>query len=64
MKEDTYTYVDYQEIVRQARIERSIALGDAIAAGVRGISHAFTRLWDAIAHHGKAGAHHGAPIAP
>ncbi len=49
MREDRYTYFDYQEIVRKAEMERSMALGEALADGVLWIGRTLRTLFAALA---------------
>ena len=47
--------VDFEKIVREARMERSMAIAGALASGIAAISHGFDRLIALI-----AGGLHGA----
>jgi hypothetical protein len=42
--------VDFEEIIREARMERSMAIAGALASGIAAISRGFDRLIALIGH--------------
>ena len=50
MNDQRLDYVDYESLIRQARMERSIALGNALANGVGHLTSGVSRAFAIIAH--------------
>ena len=50
MNDQRLDYVDYESLIRRARMERSIALGNAIANGVGRLTSGIARAFAIIAH--------------
>ena len=47
---DQHDYFDYERLVREARLQRSIAIGRAIANGVASLSRLISRANAALWH--------------
>ena len=58
---NTVTRVDFDALVRQARMERSLAIGNAIAGGIAAIWRGAERAFGTIARGPDRATHAGHP---